>query len=361
MAQKLPAGSRLHTVGVGSAPNRALTAPAARAGRGVEVVIGLGEEVKPHAARLLARMRAPVLTDIKVSGPALLAHAPAAVPDVHAGAPLRLALKLRPEGGDLRVSGRTPGGAWEGRVPVPAVGAGEGTAAVVSLYGREAVEDLEVRRAAGAEVVDRDIERIGLEFQIATRLTSWVAVSDEPVVDPTQPVRRVRIPHALPDGLSIDEPGLRRVARATQRMVMHAAGPVPAAFDLEQLGATALGGPAPASYPGRLARRLGLRREPGAATLAARLVLRRDRELTLEIDVEAPFDWEPGEADVRCSDGTTVHAEVVAERTTAAGPAAPGLTMRLTLRLVADPPGAPPVMVVMATKHGPVLINVLRA
>ncbi len=298
-------------------------------------MIGLGEEVKPHAARLLARMRAPVLTDIKVSGPALLAHAPAAVPDVHAGAPLRLALKLRPEGGDLRVSGRTPGGAWEGRVPVPAVGAGEGTAAVVSLYGREAVEDLEVRRAAGAEVVDRDIERIGLEFQIATRLTSWVAVSDEP--------------------------GLRRVARATQRMVMHAAGPVPAAFDLEQLGATALGGPAPASYPGRLARRLGLRRESGAATLAARLVLRRDRELTLEIDVEAPFDWEPGEADVRWSDGTTVHAEVVAERTTAAGPAAPGLTMRLTLRLVADPPGAPPVMVVMATKHGPVLINVLRA
>ena len=209
VAQTLPAGSRLHTVGVGSAPNRALTAPAARAGRGVEVVIGLGEEVKPHVARLLARMRAPLLTEISVSGSAVLGHAPAAVPDVYAGAPLRLALKLRPEGGLLSVSGRTPVGVWKDQLSVPAVGAGEGSAAVVSLFGREAVEDLEVKQAAGARDVDRDIERIGLEFQIATQRTSWVAVSEEPAVDPTQPARRVRIPHALPVGLSVEGVGLR--------------------------------------------------------------------------------------------------------------------------------------------------------
>src|SRR5439155_28181 len=42
VARDLPAGSRLHAVAVGSAPNRALTGPAARAGRGVEVVTGRG-------------------------------------------------------------------------------------------------------------------------------------------------------------------------------------------------------------------------------------------------------------------------------------------------------------------------------
>ena len=88
---------------------------------------------------------------------------------------------------------------------------------------------------------------------------------------------------------------------------------------------------------------------------------RKGPELTLEIDVEAPFEWEPGKANVRWSDGTMVRAEVVKERTTAAGPVAPGLTVRLTLRLVADGPTAPPAEVVMTTRHGPIVIGVLRA
>jgi Ca-activated chloride channel family protein len=50
---KLPEGSRLHTVGVGSSVNRSLTGPAARAGRGLEVVIGLGEDPERAARRLL--------------------------------------------------------------------------------------------------------------------------------------------------------------------------------------------------------------------------------------------------------------------------------------------------------------------
>jgi tetratricopeptide (TPR) repeat protein len=280
-------------------------------------------------------MRAPVLTEIKVSGSALLAHAPAAVPDVFAGAPLRLALKLRPEGGDLRVSGRTLAGGREGQLVMPAVGAGEGSAGVVSLYGREAVEDLEVRRAAGAETVDRDIERIGIEFQIATRLTSWVAVSEEPAVDPTQPARRVRIPHALPDGLSLEGLGLRRGLHAM---------PMMAAIDLAMAGTAdllAATGFAPPRAPMRMMERLlGSRGPRLAATLRARLVLRKRRDLTLEIEIEVPFDWAPGKSTVRWSDGTTVHAEVVTEATTAPGPVTPGLTVRLTLRLVADGPTA---------------------
>jgi Ca-activated chloride channel homolog len=361
VARSLPAASRLHAVGVGSAPNRALTAPAARAGRGVEVVIGLGEEVKPHVARLLARMRAPVLTEIKLSGSALLAHAPAAVPDVYAGAPLRLALKLRPEGGDLRVSGWTPAGAWEGQLALPAVGAGQGSAAVVSLYGREAVEDMEVKRAAGAETVDGDIERIGLEFQIATRLTSWVAVTEEPAVDPTQPARRVRIPHALAHGLSVEGLGLRQRMLAKPAALMYpAVARLGLRGDLLELGAT-LEATVTRGGPSRLAHRLGFTGRRAPTAFEGRLVLRKDRELTLEIEVKAPFHWEPGKATVQWSDGTMVRAEIVKERTTAPGPVTPGLTVRLTLRLVADGSAAPPVEVVMATGHGPVMISVHRA
>jgi hypothetical protein len=43
------------------------------------------------------------------------------------------------------------------------------------------VEDLEMRLAVGKEpeLMDRRIEGLGLVFQISTRLTSWVAVSEE--------------------------------------------------------------------------------------------------------------------------------------------------------------------------------------
>jgi Ca-activated chloride channel family protein len=92
-------------------------------------------------------------------------------------------------------------------VDVPALDAGKGSAAVVTLYGREAVEDLELRAACGERSVDAEIERLGLRFQIATRLTSWIAMSDQPAVDPTQPTRRERVPHALPAGMSVEGSG----------------------------------------------------------------------------------------------------------------------------------------------------------
>ena len=88
ICERLPASSRLHTVGVGSAVNRSLTGPAARAGRGVEVVIGLGEDPERAAARLVARTRAPILVELAALGPALdRPRARAGCPDLFAGAP----------------------------------------------------------------------------------------------------------------------------------------------------------------------------------------------------------------------------------------------------------------------------------
>jgi hypothetical protein len=110
------------------------------------------------------------------------------------------------------VRGRTPTRVWDAELEVPVLDPGKGSATVVTLYGREAVEDLELRAACGESAVDREIERLGLAFQIVTRLTSWVAVGEGPAVDPTQPRRRERMPHALPAGMSVEGLGLRAAA-----------------------------------------------------------------------------------------------------------------------------------------------------
>lgn len=211
--RNLPGSCRLHVLGVGSAVNRSLAAALARAGRGVEVIAGLAqigrqrEDVERAAARLVAHTRAPVLVDLELSGSALIAQAPAQLPDVFAGAPLVAALALRPEGGELVVRGALARGTWEQRIRVPSRRAGEGNGAIPKLYARERVADLEARSAVGDEH-DAEIERLGVAFQISTRLTSWVAV-DERRRAPTGPKRTEDMPQELPYGTSAESFGLR--------------------------------------------------------------------------------------------------------------------------------------------------------
>ena len=59
-------------------------------------------------------------------------------------------------------------------------------------------------------------------------------------------------------------------------------------------------------------------------------------------------------------DATRVRADIVAERTTAPGRVAAGLTVRLCLRLVADGPAGAPDRVVLITRSGPLHVIVRR-
>ena len=215
--RELPAGSRVHTVGVGSAVNRTLTAGASRAGKGIEVILGLGEDPEPAALRLDARTRAPVVVDLEVEGPALLGHAPSRLPDLFKGAPVRIAVELAPAGGTLLIKGRTAQGEWTEQLTVPS--ASSGSKAIAKLFGRELVNDLEMNLAAGESGNwDAEIERTGLVFQVATRMTSWVAIDAKVSVDPDAPTRRQNVPQQLPHGMSVEGLGLR----AAQPMALQA-------------------------------------------------------------------------------------------------------------------------------------------
>lgn len=238
----LPKNCRLHTIGVGSAPNRSLTGPAARVGNGVELVIGIDEDAERVAERLLARTTAPLVTDLVISGDAVVGTAPMRLPDLFAGSPALISLVLDPRGGEVTVTGTMAGGAFEHVVQAPARVLGEGNQAIAALHGRERVEDLEVRCKARGNTgdLDREIERIGLDFQISTRLTSWIAVHDEIAVDPPGgpggELIRQTMPQEIPHGASIEGFGLRPSASgATVNMYSLAEfGSMPSAQSLSQ-------------------------------------------------------------------------------------------------------------------------------
>jgi len=125
-----------------------------------------------------------------------------------------------------------------------------GNRAVVALFGREKVEDLELAQAARPdEPRDTVIEETGLAFSIATRLTSWVAVSETISVDPRDPTRRERIPQALPYGMSVEGLGLRRSAIGAAKGSGQAYGTVRGGGAAPSMprsrGSVPLGGPPP--------------------------------------------------------------------------------------------------------------------
>jgi Ca-activated chloride channel family protein len=205
----LPDGARLHTVGVGAAPNRTLTSRAARAGRGVESFVCGDAEVPATVKRLCVATARPVLTDLEIASTALRGIAPARPRDVLAGQPLVVALELDPSGGALEVTGKVAGSTepWTWRLTVPPSAARDGAVTTVplgALYGRETIADYELSRWR----TDERVIEVALRHRIASRVTSLVAISEEPGVDPKAPRRRVALPVEVPAFMSAEAAGL---------------------------------------------------------------------------------------------------------------------------------------------------------
>jgi len=294
------------------------------------------------------------VTELTLAGDGLVEAAFGALPDLYAGAPARIAARVRPEGGQLVVRGHTASGPWESHVEVAPCAAGVGSGAVVALYGRESVEGLEVDLAAGADrgEVDTAIERIGLDFQISTRLTSWVAISEESDVDPRKPLRRVRQLQQLPYGLSAEGLGLTPSGRLHSYRQRE-----PAAMAMEDLGDLELGAmfdafDAAGSEYQRLERPLGgprlagreaARRSP-RVRLAARLVRRDDDVWVFEISVEAQdLEWRlPDRVEFSWREGPRLEVELLAEQSTAECRVPQGACLRLVVRCHPDVPHTVP-------------------
>jgi len=245
-------------------------------------------------------------------------------------------LSLRPEGGDLVVRGRTPGGVWEERLAVQPTGTGTGSPGVVAFFGRESVENLEQDLAAGGlrSEIEPAIETIGLGFVLATRLTSWVAISEEPNVDPRLPVRREVVPQELPYGLSAEGLGLRRSRRGVF------AGLVMSDSIMQEVAEDTRSVP---SVPASIRHTM--------KTYRTDLILRKSKARVgflsgrwtgsaegggqvLEFAVtEAAFQWQPpGHATLHIGSGKSLRIPVIPAATTGPASIKPGSLVRLVLQ-----------------------------
>jgi Ca-activated chloride channel family protein len=193
---------RLHVIGIGHAPNRYLMRKLASLGRGRCEFLPDGDELGPRLEAFLARIDRPVISDLDLvwdGAPPLEAY-PAKLPDLHAGEPVFVSLRLGLSHPGLRAMLR----GWQGDHPAEvAVEVGDGATAgagVADRWARAKVEALfdSLRDGGDPAAVRAEVLAVATEFRLATPYTSLVAVEEMPTAEGAS--RRVNLAAALASG-----------------------------------------------------------------------------------------------------------------------------------------------------------------
>jgi Ca-activated chloride channel family protein len=178
-------GTRLFTVGIGSAPNGHFMTRAAQLGRGTFTFVGNVQEVQEKMARLFAKIESPVLRDValRFADGSPVETYPPQVPDLYLGEPVLVAAAAPAPLGTVVVSGTRGNQPWSVALTPDAE---RNAAGVGALWARAriAAHMDEIARGAPLEEVRPKVVKIALEHHLVSAYTSMVAVDVTPTSAP---------------------------------------------------------------------------------------------------------------------------------------------------------------------------------
>lgn len=186
------ARGRVHTIGVGSAPNRWLLDELARRGHGVSAVLGAGDDVDAAVADLMAAAAAPLVTPtVDWGGLGVHDLVPATMPAIAAGRAVVISAKL-----DRVADARLTVYAGDRTLDVAVTEEGAGTDGLVARrWARARIDELVV---AGASA--ETIAQLGLTHGLITPYTAFLARGTETTVDGGVKTT-IAIPVSMPAGM----------------------------------------------------------------------------------------------------------------------------------------------------------------
>lgn len=195
-------GSRLFTVGIGSAPNGHFMTKAAQFGRGTFTYIASPDEAQPKMAALFAKIEAPVLKDVSIQWPdgSDVETFPARVPDLYLGEPIVVSASLKHLAQAVIVSGLRGNQPWSVAL-TPSPSEGE-TSGVGALWARAKIAMLmdEIRTGAAVEEVKPKVVAVALEHHLVSAYTSLVAVDVTPTGPADGTMKTALVKASLPAG-----------------------------------------------------------------------------------------------------------------------------------------------------------------
>lgn len=201
--------ANLFSFGIGASVNRHLMEGLARAGMGEPFIITRASEAPAEAARFRKMIESPVLTSVKArfEGMEVYDVEPAQLPDVLGERPVVVFGKWRGKAGSeaagqIVIEGQSASGPYRHAAPVGA-GMGQDTAALRYLWARHRIAGLSDQEALeGGDAQRQRITGLGLQYNLLTPYTSFLAV--DKVVRNAQPqdAAGVNQPSPMPQGVS---------------------------------------------------------------------------------------------------------------------------------------------------------------
>jgi Ca-activated chloride channel family protein len=186
--------------GVGTAVNRHLIEGVAHAGLGEPFVVTSADEAQQAAVKLADYLRTPVLTDVKVRYDGFDAYdlSATSIPTVFAERPVIVHGKWRgrPQG-TITLTGTSGSGAFQQKIDVTGALVSSTNHPLRYLWARERIADLS-RMRDGEE---KAITNLGLEYNLLTEYTSFIAVHDQVRLPPGQQAQKVDQPLPMPAGV----------------------------------------------------------------------------------------------------------------------------------------------------------------
>ncbi len=184
--------ARIYAFGVGSSVNRFLLSEMGRRGRGFARFIDPTEDVNEVAISLAQKLNAPVLTDIEIDWGNLTVHdvTPDIIPDLFAGDSIRIQGHYEGRGShDIRINGLVKGQKASLPLQVSLESSNKKSRdAIPLIWARSRIADYmrQINTPDYVRTFDESddalkekVVKLGLDFSLITKWTSFVAVSEK--------------------------------------------------------------------------------------------------------------------------------------------------------------------------------------
>ncbi|HEX8198208.1 MAG TPA: TonB family protein [Pyrinomonadaceae bacterium] len=201
--------ARVFSFGIGESVNRFLLDKIAEEGRGEATYVSLTDDGSAAAKSFHERVRSPLLTDISIdwNGLPVADIYPNRILDLFGAKPIILHGRFtKSASGTIRLKGKRFGQDFIREIPVVFPENEAQHDVLAALWARTRIDDLMsqdwngIQKGKARDEVQNTITQLGLEYNLLTQFTSFVAVEDRIVTDNNQPARRVEVPVETPAG-----------------------------------------------------------------------------------------------------------------------------------------------------------------
>lgn len=198
--------ARIYAFGIGNSVNRYLLDAMAEEGRGYSRYVALDEDALEAAEVMAANLKTPLLTDIEIDwgGLGVAEVTPSRLPDLFAGSSLRIHARYDgAQQGQILLKGLVQGRPAQMPVQLTLTEAAA-NAALPLIWARNRIATLERQIAVRdrSEAAEKEITRLGLDYSLQTRNTSFVAVSSQVVNTTGQTAQAAAVPLPMVSGVT---------------------------------------------------------------------------------------------------------------------------------------------------------------